>query len=79
MDATMRATNVWTHSVGAREARAVARALRAAGYRLTIARVREIGYVNKIAAYCEPGDPEEQHVVRRLICEAAGIQPHRHD
>lgn len=67
---------VWTASISARQARAVARSLVDAGYTtMTIAKVRELGYVNTVAEYCEPGDQTEQNNVRRLICESAGIQP----
>jgi hypothetical protein len=70
--------SVWTASISARQSRAVARALVEAGYTtMTIGKVRELSYVNAIAEYCEPGDQTEQNNVRRLICEAAGIQPRR--
>lgn len=77
MSATIRPTNVWTASLSARQSREVARALKQAGYRITIETVREKGYVNAVAEYCEPGDLTEQNRVRRLICTAAGIQPRR--
>ena len=76
MDA--RPLNVWTTSLTARQARAVAKGLKDAGYTVaTIDRVRELAYVNAIAEYLEPGDIGEQNRVRRLICESAGIQPKR--
>jgi hypothetical protein len=75
---TIRATNVWTASLTARQARDVARALKQAGYgTATVARVRELAYVNAVAEYCEPSDIDAQNTVRRIVCEAAGIQPKR--
>lgn len=62
----------------ARQARAVAAALKEVGYgSLTIGKVRELGYVNAIAEFCEPMDLDAQNKVRRIVCEAAGIQPKR--
>lgn len=75
----VRPSNVWTARISARQAREVAKALREAGYTtITIDRVRELGYVNQIAEWCEPGDISEQNAVRRIICVAAGIQPRQH-
>jgi hypothetical protein len=72
----MHAQNVWTAHISARQARDVSRALKDAGYGLmSIAKVRELGYVNAIAEFCEPGDLSEQNKVRRLVADAAGIQP----
>lgn len=68
-----------THSpkdtpISARNARKVARALKAAGYgSATIEGCR--GYILNIASYFEPGDVEARHNVLDIICEAAGIQP----
>jgi hypothetical protein len=75
METTIRPQSVWTRSLSVRQARAVARVLREAGYAITIEQVRSLTFVNAVAEYCEPGDLAEQHRVRRLICEAAGIQP----
>ncbi len=74
----MRAQSVWTASLSARQARDVSRALKADGYgMMSISKVRELAYVNAIAEFCEPMDLTEQNKVRRLVAEAAGIQPRR--
>lgn len=69
--------SVWTRYIGARQARDVARALNAAGYRITAKQVREIGYVLNLGAYLEPGDIHAREEVYGLVCQAAGFQPGR--
>lgn len=70
----MNKQSVWTGFISARNARKVARALKAAGYgTATIERCR--GYIMNIANYFEPGDVAARHIVLDIICEAAGIQP----
>jgi hypothetical protein len=66
--------SVWTSYISARQARRVARALRAAGYGKATADLCR-GYVINVAEYFEPADASAQRDVLRLICEAAGIQP----
>jgi len=70
----MNEQSVWTDFISARNARKVARALKAAGYgSATIKKCR--GYIMNIANYFEPGDVAARHDVLDIICEAAGIQP----
>lgn len=67
-------TSVWTEFISARQARAVARALKAAGYgTATIKRCH--GYAINVAEYFEPGDAEARAHLLRIICAAAGFQP----
>lgn len=68
--------SVWTEMITARDARRVAAAMKAAGYR-TATRENCRGYVINIARYFEPGDIEARQGLLRLICETAGIQPKR--
>ena len=68
--------SVWTSYISARQARKVARALKAAGYGTATADLCR-GYVINVAEYFEPADASAQRNVLRLICEAAGIQPKR--
>lgn len=69
--------SVWTKHISARQARDVARALKAAGYgKVTIEDCR--AYVINLARYLEPMDGEARHKVLRIICEAAGIQPRQY-
>lgn len=72
----MNEKSVWTAHISARKARDVARALKAAGYG-SATRENCRGFVNNVARSFEPGDIASQNKVRRLICEAAGIQPRR--
>jgi hypothetical protein len=70
--------SIWTEFISARQARNVARALKAAGYgTATIERCR--GYAINIAAYFEPGDTEARSRLLDIICAAAGLQPPRKD
>lgn len=68
--------SVWTSYISARQARRVARALRAAGYGTATAELCR-GYVINLAKYFEPADASAQRDVLRIICSAAGIQPRR--
>lgn len=72
------AQSVWTKYVSARQARAVGKALRDAGYTITNEQVREMGYALNIGNYLEPGDISEREKVFDIICEAAGFQPRTH-
>lgn len=66
--------SVWTEFIGSRQARNVARALKAVGYgTATIEKCR--GYVVNVAQYFEPMDVEARHEVLRIIARAAGLQP----
>lgn len=72
----MNEQSVWTEYISARQARDVARALRAAGYATaTIAKCRE--YVINVARYFEPSDAQARERVLGIICEAAHIQPRK--
>jgi len=68
--------SVWTEFITARDARKVATALKAAGYKTAN---RDIchNYVINVAEYFEPDDTEARQKLLRLICETAGIQPNR--
>jgi hypothetical protein len=68
--------SIWTEFISARQARSVARTLKAAGYgTATIERCR--GYAINVAAYFEPGDPDARAHLLRIICAAAGLQPRK--
>lgn len=68
--------SVWTEYLSARQAIAVARALKADGYtRATAKNCRD--YVINIASYFEPGDTQARQRLLDIICQAAGIQPKR--
>lgn len=70
--------SIWTEYISARAARNVARALKVAGYG-TATRKNCRGYVIDLARYFEPGDVEQQQLLLRLICEAAGSQPKKEE
>jgi hypothetical protein len=73
------AKSIWTKYVTARQARAVGKALRDAGYSITNEQVREIGCALNIGSYLEPGDVNAREQVYDVICEAAGFQPRNAD
>ncbi len=70
----MNEKSVWTEFITARDARKVATALKASGYK-TASRENCRGYVINVAEYFEPGDADARQKLLRLICESAGIQP----
>jgi len=67
--------SVWSKTISARNARAVARALKAKGYYVTISDVRERSSIINLGRYLEPMDITAQHQVFRVIAAACGLQP----
>jgi len=70
--------SIYTKYVSARQARNVARALTQAGYAITIAQVRDLGYAKNIGNYLEPMDVQAREQVYEVICQAAGFKPTLH-
>mgnify|MGYP001001020254 CR=1 FL=1 len=68
--------SVWTEFLTARQARDVARIIKAAGYTTATIKLCR-GYVINVARYFEPGDTEARAKLLDLICKAAKIQPRK--
>jgi len=68
--------SVWTRSLTTRQARKVARALKAEGYGIATAKLCR-DYIINIARYFEPGDADARAKLLDVICGAAGIKPHK--
>ena len=66
---------IWSKTISSRAARDVARMLKAEGYNVTIADVREQAHIINLGRYLEPADGEARQRIVRRIAAVCGVQP----